>query len=146
MQKTKGILFKLLNQFTPDCSGSSSSRTTPLRAWGSSPRSGPSWSSQTSRGVTLKTLYPKVWGLIRLIFRKEWNIITLDLPQVLIISQNIGGQLQIHTDWPSPLRWALMSDRWTRYVIEYTRETTRISWLNCTPNELHIMDGKSYIK
>ena len=27
-----------------------------------------------------------------------------DLPQVLIISQNIGGQLQIHTDWPSPLR------------------------------------------
>ena len=22
----------------------------------------------------------------------------------MIISQNIGGQLQIHTDWPSPLR------------------------------------------
>ena len=28
----------------------------------------------------------------------------LDLPQELIISQNIGGQLQVHTDWPSPLR------------------------------------------
>ena len=25
-------------------------------------------------------------------------------PQILIISQNIGGQLQIHTDWPTPLR------------------------------------------
>ena len=28
----------------------------------------------------------------------------LDYPQELIISQNIGGQLQVHTDWPSPLR------------------------------------------
>ena len=27
-----------------------------------------------------------------------------DNPQILIISQNIGGQLQIHTDWPTPLR------------------------------------------
>ena len=25
-------------------------------------------------------------------------------PQELVISQNIGGQLQIHTDWPSPLK------------------------------------------
>ena len=35
-----------------------------------------------------------------------------DNPQILIISQNIGGQLQIHTDWPTPLRhglWILMT-------------------------------------
>ena len=25
-------------------------------------------------------------------------------PQELVISQNIGGQLQVHTDWPSPLK------------------------------------------
>ena len=34
-----------------------------------------------------------------------------DNPQILIISQNIGGQLQIHTDWPTPLRqgvWILI--------------------------------------
>ena len=32
------------------------------------------------------------------------SFIEKDLPQELIISQNIGGQLQVHTDWPSPLR------------------------------------------
>ena len=26
------------------------------------------------------------------------------MPQELIISQNMGGQLQVHTDWPSPLK------------------------------------------
>ena len=25
-------------------------------------------------------------------------------PQLLVISQNIGGQLQVHMDWPSPLK------------------------------------------
>ena len=32
------------------------------------------------------------------------SFVEKDLPQELIISQNIGGQLQVHTDWPSPLR------------------------------------------
>ena len=25
-------------------------------------------------------------------------------PQLLVISQNVGGQLQVHMDWPSPLK------------------------------------------
>ena len=68
-----------------------------------------------------KTLYQKVWGWLSVLNIKEWTrgIIILDLPQVLIISQNIGGQLQIHTDWPSPLRWVMT----IRQAIEYTHET-----------------------
>ena len=31
-------------------------------------------------------------------------LIPRDMHQELVISQNIGGQLQIHTDWPSSLR------------------------------------------
>ena len=32
------------------------------------------------------------------------NFVEKGIQQVLVISQNIGGQLQIHTDWPSYLR------------------------------------------
>ena len=41
-------------------SGSTSSRTTPWRVWGWSRRNGWSWSSQTSRGDTWRTLFTKV--------------------------------------------------------------------------------------
>ena len=64
-------------------SGSTSSRTTPWRVWGWSRRNGWSWSSQTSRGDTWRTLFTKV-GLtphtshltlcfINQIYRKSWS-------------------------------------------------------------------------
>ena len=64
---------------------------------------------QFIQDYTLKSirLKPEKWA--KLVISDEQrrhleNFVYKDLPQVLIISQNIGGQLQIHTDWPSPLR------------------------------------------
>ena len=34
----------------------------------------------------------------------HFTIKFLGYPQLLVISQNIGGQLQVHMDWPSPLK------------------------------------------
>ena len=81
-----------------------------------------------------KTLYQKVWGWLSVFKEWIWDIIILDLPQVLIISQNIGGQLQIHTDWPSPLRWVM-----TIIYREQNIPTRLDSYLICTPNRLQIM-------
>ena len=64
---------------------------------------------QFIQDYTLKSmrLKPEKWA--KLVISDEQrrhleNFVYKDLPQVLIISQNIGGQLQIHTDWPSPLK------------------------------------------
>ena len=35
---------------------------------------------------------------------KVLNIKFEGFPQLLVISQNVGGQLQVHMDWPSPLK------------------------------------------
>ena len=83
-----------------------------------------------SRWELISFVFPKLWKFfstenfvskgMRLAYGiRTWDITILDLPQVLIISQNIGGQLQIHTDWPSPLRWVMT----IRQAIEYTHET-----------------------
>ena len=34
----------------------------------------------------------------------QFPIFPAGFPQLLVISQNIGGQLQVHMDWPSPLK------------------------------------------
>ena len=49
------------------------------------------------------------WTKVKHCHRKRQRLMFFlaDNPQILIISQNIGGQLQIHTDWPTPLRQAL---------------------------------------
>ena len=58
---------------------------------------------------TLKSLRLKPDKWSKLIISDEqrnymMNFLDRDLPQEIVISQNIGGQLQVHTDWPSPLR------------------------------------------
>ena len=58
---------------------------------------------------TLKSLRlkPEKWNKLVVSDEQRGYILSFiekDLPQELIISQNIGGQLQVHTDWPSPLR------------------------------------------
>ena len=69
---------------------------------------------QFIQDYTLKSmrLKPEKWA--KLVISDEQrrhleNFVDKDLPQVLIISQNIGGQLQIHSDWPSTLRYGDMS-------------------------------------
>ena len=61
------------------------------------------------RDYTLKSLRLKQDKWNKLLISDEQrntliNFVEKGIQQVLVISQNIGGQLQIHTDWPSYLR------------------------------------------
>ena len=70
---------------------------------------GPDKRLEFLQDYTLKSLRlkPDKWNKL-LISDEQRNFIMSFLdqaePQELVISQNIGGQLQIHTDWPSYLR------------------------------------------
>ena len=70
---------------------------------------GPDKRLEFLQDYTLKSLRlkPDKWNKL-LISDEQRNFIMSFLdqaePQELVISQNIGGQLQVHTDWPSPLR------------------------------------------
>ena len=69
------------------------------------------------------------------------NFLDQALPKILIISQNIGGQLQIHTDWPTPLRnkGVFFVKRWERPIPENVTELELLNHMTCGdihPNSL----------